>query len=584
MQPHRPKSVNQHDSNRWLLLAVVMACLAGAFRVGVAVSDPLWLDELHTAWCCAAESQEIATDRAIRGNQTPLFFWLEYKTVQVAGLSEFSLRLLPLIAGISLVALAAAWTARSTHSLLAGTLTGLVATVEPGLIFYATEARPFGLLQFTGLLQFICFVQVWEFGTISGEAKTDPSESKSKPTSAPRQQAWRLGLLITTGLIPWLHLTGATLIVAQLLWCLIRIAKPGARLCLPMVLLGSLAAVPLIPMAWSVAGHHSDWSVVSDPVGLVREWGTLLVIWGLIPMAGLLLAKVLARRRPAIRWSGFGHPLTMLIWCILVPPMSVVIADQAFGIPVALSRYAQVSAGLLPVLAGMIVGLIGSDRRPGFAPTTNPSRSVEGQGGDGPAGSPVVVSAPSGTVAARTWIAVLVLLLTMGLSPMVDELLSRGTLPQLRHENWKFAVERLNQRAAPDQPLFLFSNLVEDHRVAQMSGRPLTVEDQEFLEYLRFPVRGIYRAVNEDVRPRSTLSGPRFWLKDPDPVVAASRGWMLVRGTPELVATICQDFRQAYVRSVAPEYKLEISSEQLSGSNVFLVELSVIRTNDSEIP
>lgn len=586
MQPYGARPVLPNAMPRWVIPVVVVSCLAGVIRVGVAVSDPLWLDELHTAWCCSAESQDVAIDRAAQGNQTPFFYWLEYQITQVLGLSEFGLRWISLVAGILLVGLAAGWTANFTNSLLAGTLTGLIAAIEPSLIFYATEARPYALLQLAGLMQFICFATVWKLGNRGREADSTPPESATGRPPLPRSQLWRVGLMITTAVIPWLHLTGAILIAAQLLWCLFQIRNPGARLCLKMMFLGGVAIIPLLALTQTVASHHSDWAAVSDSAGLIREWGTLLLIWGVAPLGGMVISGFVAGRQTGIRWRLPTHPLPLLIWCIVVPPAALVFADQALDVPIALSRYAQASAGLLPVLAGMIVGLMGAARQPAIA--SDAPRSPEEQGRGASGGTAPMTAMMSGSAASRRWTAILVMLLTMWLSPVFDTFLTKGRLPEFRREDWKFAVARLNEQAKPDEPLFLFSNLVEDHRVAQMPSRPLTVEDQEFLEYLRFPVRGIYRAVNDDVRPRSTWAAPRFWSQDPDVVVRALRGWILIRGTPELVAAICRDFRQAYDGNVSSDFQLEnqleISGEELVGSNVFLIQLKVIPRDVSELP
>lgn len=510
---------------------VVSTLVAGIIRVGVAVTDPLWLDELHTSWCCTADSLAIAIDRAAQGNQTPFYFWLDYQLVQAAGLSEFSLRLISVLSGIALVGIAAGWVARTTNSLMAGALTGLVASVEPGLVFHATEARPFGLLQLVGLIQFISFLCVWQ----NAIDPVEPRNESSRPASHHRQQTARLSLLIGSALIPWIHLTGAILLFAQFIWCILWIRNRGAVACLKLLSVAALTAIPLYSLARSIGDRRGDWSIVADPYGLATEWGTLLLIWAGLPAVGWLVSRFTQGQPRSMSGGTSAYTLATLIWCIIFPPAALIVADIVFDLPIALSRYAQVVAGLVPILAGWIVSRIDHD-------------------------------------AARKWAAVFTLLVTLWWSPIVDSLATQGRLPRMRHEDWKNAVERLNQQAEPHDPLFLFSNLVEDHRVTDINSRPKTAEDQKFLEYLRFPVRGIYRAVNDDVRPRSTLVPPRFESVDLDAVAVASQGWMLIRGTPDLVTAICEDFRMKSHQEFGLD-AFSISAEQLPGSNVFLVQV-----------
>src|SRR5689334_23229669 len=81
---------------------VIAVLLAAALRLPQ-MSDSLWLDELHTAWCASGSLADVAP-RASIGNHAPLYFYLPYVTTSVFGLSEFNLRLPSLIAGLALVA------------------------------------------------------------------------------------------------------------------------------------------------------------------------------------------------------------------------------------------------------------------------------------------------------------------------------------------------------------------------------------------------------------------------------------------------------------------------------------------------
>src|SRR5688500_20002269 len=89
--------------SRLALTAIVAIIGLGAVLRLWQARESLWLDELHTAWCALGTPSQI-TPRAMAGNQSPLFFWLEWLLVRALGASELVLRLPSLVAGIGLPA------------------------------------------------------------------------------------------------------------------------------------------------------------------------------------------------------------------------------------------------------------------------------------------------------------------------------------------------------------------------------------------------------------------------------------------------------------------------------------------------
>src|SRR5262245_22942566 len=85
-------------NSRWPLVAAsTLTLFAAALRLWHA-RESLWLDELHTAWCALGSLDEVVPRAAI-GNQSPLFFWIEWLLVRIFGPSELMLRLSSLVAG-----------------------------------------------------------------------------------------------------------------------------------------------------------------------------------------------------------------------------------------------------------------------------------------------------------------------------------------------------------------------------------------------------------------------------------------------------------------------------------------------------
>jgi hypothetical protein len=138
---------------KWLFALIIAIVLLSGFwiRWQLAINDPLWIDELHTSWVLSGRWSDIAP-RAIAGNQSPLYFWFSYPIVQSLGQSPISLRLLSLVAGC-LLPLVGTWAVWSrTGSLLGAFATAVGLSFESHLVFYASEARPYSLVQFGGLV------------------------------------------------------------------------------------------------------------------------------------------------------------------------------------------------------------------------------------------------------------------------------------------------------------------------------------------------------------------------------------------------------------------------------------------------
>ena len=88
-----PKITAANTLRDWPLLAALAICLVAAALRIPPLRDSLWLDELHTAWCAIGPLDEVA-ERAAMGNQSPVFYWLEWLLIEILGASESTLRLI----------------------------------------------------------------------------------------------------------------------------------------------------------------------------------------------------------------------------------------------------------------------------------------------------------------------------------------------------------------------------------------------------------------------------------------------------------------------------------------------------------
>ena len=123
-----------------LIAGLSVAAIGGLIRVLIAHQDWLWLDELHTAWVTGGPASDVVI-RAELGNQSPLFFWMVWPLTHLFGYSALVLRLVPIVAGVAVILLAA-WCAWNwTQSVIATFVVGWLIASDPWFIFFGTEAQ-----------------------------------------------------------------------------------------------------------------------------------------------------------------------------------------------------------------------------------------------------------------------------------------------------------------------------------------------------------------------------------------------------------------------------------------------------------
>ena len=122
-----------------ILLGIVLRAIAYGF------GRPLWLDEAMLALNVATRSfGDLVRPLAFDQWAPPLFVWLERVAVQVAGVSEHSLRFFPFLAGVGLVLLAWPIARRMLGDRDALIATAILA-LQLSLSRYASEVKPYGV-------------------------------------------------------------------------------------------------------------------------------------------------------------------------------------------------------------------------------------------------------------------------------------------------------------------------------------------------------------------------------------------------------------------------------------------------------
>ena len=459
-----------------LFVLAAITVVAATLRV-IQARESLWIDELHTSWVAAGPLSEVAA-RAGMGNQSPLFFWLEWVLVRVFGASELTLRLPSIVAGsllpVLLYVVATRWVRLPVVALAAAALVA----IEPFFLFYGTEARPYALVQLLAVIH---------VGLLA--------ELTRRPT------LWlRIGFVVSAALLFHLHYTAALLFVADLLIFVIwryTAKRPGGATIYSVpsfaidVGLVALTSLPALPNVLGIYERRENWRsfVDIDPpnwmIFMVLPWAAsaLIIAGDVLAKAAIRVGRPLsARARRAQRWH-------ILLLCWLLAP--VIVAWLLTRYEVALlffSRYLVAASPAAILLAASCAGLA-------------PWRWT------------------------RWVIAAALVAASLVTSGMIARYQREGRFITDRQEDWRGAIAWLNeQRQVEPLPVIVSPGLIED--------RPLNgPHDKQLEDYCLLPVSGLYRLDIDREDLHAVSSDSNRWPDDVLPRLgSAESAWLITRG------------------------------------------------------
>ena len=466
---------------RWsLILLAILVSLGCGLRVWQA-RESLWVDELHTAWCAGGSLAE-AAPRAAIGNQSPLFFWLEWLLVQIGGPSELALRLPGLIAGTLLPAALYALAWRWTRSNLAALVAAALVVVDPRSIFYATEARPYALVELLAVLHVAVFLELL-----------------MRP-SLPVRMAFVLG----AALLFHLHYTSILLVAAEVgFWLVARAVDAQSvryRLAWALIDLFYLAvlAAPAVWNVTAIASRRENWArfVQNRPatdILLLLPWSAA-ILFVLVDVDALLSKSVPQNSR-----TRFDAELPILFasaW-LLVPLAIAWLSTMVDVARLFAARYVIVSAPAALLIAALVTRL----------PPWPHSR----------------VSLALAMIGLALW--------------------SGGIVPQLRHdgrliadrrEDWRSAITWLNEQLPGRRlPVLVRSGLIESDEL-RSSHDPL------LRDYCLLPVTSLYRlqARQSDLVPLPYSDAGRLEAEVRQLVRERGGMWLVNRASEESSARV----------------------------------------------
>ncbi len=472
----------------YLAIATTMVIFGLAIRIRF-LNEPLWIDELHTAWVAGSASSDVGR-RAGQGNQTPLYFWLVHAVCHFAGTNEFTLRLPSLMfsAGLILAAFQFVW--QLTRSTAAALLTTTLISLDPWCIFYATEARPYALLQCLGIGQAFGWSREW----------------RSDGLSNPKKINWIL--LTSTAALLLTHLTSLFLVAAQVALVIMFKHRLNWKRILFTISLACIPLLPCIAIGRGTLEKRHDWIAVSNAANLLKETIPYLSIYLLLPVVLLNVQRYL-RDDSLGRRLGNSHDhadrqnvAIMVVGWGLGPLLVACLLDGLEILPVAHFRYIVVGWIALPIWAGLMVARIDSRIQ-------------------------------------RTAVASLVLVVGLISNPICLGVIRDGGPGSFRNEDWLSTVAELRAQEVGRQPLvFLFANLVEDRLAA--SPRSATID-----EYLKFPLASIYPLpVEATIEPMPTRTSQRWSWEHLQKIHDNGGAQIVARVSINLLAAILQELHQ----------------------------------------
>lgn len=452
------------------LLAAVMAIALGVRLAQV--RDSLWLDELHTAWCVDGSFGETAA-RAQIGNQSPCYFYLPQLLVASRGMTESSLRLPSVTAGVLLIPLAFGLMWRWSRSMLAATTLALLVAVDHDCIFYAQEARPYACVQLIGMIQMGLFWWVLRHPQIR----------------------WRAAWIVATGAMFHLHYTSVLLVSGELVYyAILKWSSPRWAEYAPRQLALDLLALVVItcpawPQVLEIAGRRHNWSLFvaqAPATGLLTLYPFWIYLW--LPLGGMCLSRWIAGRdrRGAFPWD----VVLLLVFCFAVP---MVLTWTLTALDVArlfLVRYLVVVAVAPMLVCGLLIGAC-------------PHRI------------------------ARWLVAVIVLGAALQDSGIVQQFQRDGRLLGDRNQDWRGAVQHVRRDAEhASWPVLVRSGLLEADRLKE--------QDNAFLRsYCLSPVTSIYRLDDgrRELIPLPTVAAGELNDVSLATVFSSGGAWFLINGS-----------------------------------------------------
>lgn len=278
-----------------------LAILAGLLRSLLIARENLWFDEAFCYWIINPGSNFWA---AIRGDDhPPLWYLIEAAVTRLLGLSELTMRLPAMLAGVGCVLLV--WAiARELFGRRVGLTAGIIAALLPASVYFGQDARMYSFLAFCVLLMVYALIARRQalyvlagIGAVYTHNVGVLFVLAIGLAYAIERRAWRAllpSLLIALAWLPW---AGEALAA---------VGKTRASFWAPPLSIGGVLYPGLLDtMGWRLA------NIVQAPIAIILILLSLIAGW-----------QVLAwRRQPktfTLLAATVGGPLLLVFFCLTI--------------------------------------------------------------------------------------------------------------------------------------------------------------------------------------------------------------------------------------------------------------------------
>jgi mannosyltransferase len=162
--PAEPATTSTPRWARADLALVATVVVAAGFRLWGFARQSLWYDEWLTAEAAEGSLGHLRWYVTERAGIPPTYFGLMWVWARIAGDGDAALRLPSVLAGIALVPVTYAALREIGQSRTAARLAALLVAVNPMLVWFSQEARPYSLLVLLGTASLWLLARYWNSG------------------------------------------------------------------------------------------------------------------------------------------------------------------------------------------------------------------------------------------------------------------------------------------------------------------------------------------------------------------------------------------------------------------------------------
>jgi uncharacterized membrane protein len=141
----------------WLVVVIAVAAVVRFWGLG---RQGLWYDEWLTTEALAGSFSDLFRHVAEREGITPTYFALVYGWAEIFGDSEAALRSISALAGIATVPVVYATTRELGQRRVVARVAALIVAINPMLVWYSQEARPYSILAFLASVTLLALARV----------------------------------------------------------------------------------------------------------------------------------------------------------------------------------------------------------------------------------------------------------------------------------------------------------------------------------------------------------------------------------------------------------------------------------------